>query len=183
AHQPDVAFLDEIQQGQALALVLPGHGHHQSQVGHDEPLACRLRLSDVGTGLRDALLRTEAAGAEAILGLLAALDGHGKLHLFLLGEQRLARRSLQVEAEIISVVGPQGTRRLGHFVSRSSSRPGPPHSAAHLIIENSCHPSRAALALVWADARRANALAARFHGRWWSYVCKAQPACAGVEVV
>ena len=56
AHQPDVAFLDEIQQGQALALVLPGHGHHQPQVGHDEPLACRLRLADVGTGLRDALL-------------------------------------------------------------------------------------------------------------------------------
>ena len=105
-HQADVAFLDEIQQRKPLTLVLAGHGNHQPEVGHDEPLARGLSLADVGTSLRDALLRTEAAGTEPIFGLLTALDGHGKLHLFFLGEQRLAGRSLQVEAEIVSVVGP-----------------------------------------------------------------------------
>ena len=79
--------------------------------------------SDVAARLRDALLRAQAAGAEAILGLLAALDGHGELDLLLLREEWLARRRLQVQAKIVGVVGPQGTRWFGHFVSLSSSRP------------------------------------------------------------
>ena len=38
--------------------------------------------------------------------LLAAFDGHGELDLFLLGQQRLAGRRLEVEAQVVSVVGP-----------------------------------------------------------------------------
>ena len=106
AHQADVAFLDQVEEGKSLALVLAGHGHHQSEVRHDESLTRRLGVSDVSTGLRDALLGTQAAGAEPILGLLACLDRHGKLHLFLLGEQRLTSRRLQVEAKIVCVVRP-----------------------------------------------------------------------------
>src|SRR5207249_10852261 len=52
--------------------------------------------------------------AESILAVLPALDGHGELDLLLLGQQRLASRRLQVEAKVVSVVGPQGTRRLRH---------------------------------------------------------------------
>ena len=92
--------------GQALALVLAGHGHHQPQVGHDEPLAGGLGLADLAARLGDALLGAQAAGAETLFGLLAGLDGHGELDLFLLGQQRLAGRRLQVEAEVIGVVGP-----------------------------------------------------------------------------
>ena len=56
--------------------------------------------------LGDALLGPQTAGTEAFLPLLAALDGHGELDLFLLGQQRLARRRLEVEAQIVGVVGP-----------------------------------------------------------------------------
>ena len=52
------------------------------------------------------LLGTQAAGAESLLALLAAFDGHGELDLFLLGQQRLAGRRLEVEAQVVSVVGP-----------------------------------------------------------------------------
>ena len=62
--------------------------------------------------------------AQALFRLLPGLDRHGELHLFLLGEQRLAGRRLEVEAKIVCVVGPEGTRWFGHFVSLSSSRPG-----------------------------------------------------------
>src|SRR5438093_1570591 len=37
-HQPDVALLDQVEEGKALALVLPGDGHDQAQIGTDEPL-------------------------------------------------------------------------------------------------------------------------------------------------
>ena len=39
--------------------------------------------------------------------------------------EALTGRRLEVEAQVISVVGPQGTRRLRHFVSRSSLGPYP----------------------------------------------------------
>jgi hypothetical protein len=44
-----------------------------------------------------------------------------------LSEQRLSSRCLEVEAQVINLVGPKGTRRLRHFVSRSS--PGAARSA------------------------------------------------------
>ena len=105
-HQADVALLDQVQQGQTLTLVLAGHRHDQPEVGHDEPLAGGLGLAHLGTGLRDGLFGTQTAGAEALFALLAAFDGHGELDLFLLGEQWLASRCLQVEAKVICVVGP-----------------------------------------------------------------------------
>ena len=105
-HQADVAFLDQVEQRQALALVLAGHGHHEAKVGHDEPLPRGLGLLHILTGLGDALLGPETPGTEAFLPLLAALDGHGEFDLLLLRQQRLAGRRLQVEAKVISVVGP-----------------------------------------------------------------------------
>src|SRR5438067_11480358 len=38
--QANVALLDEVRQAQALAAVASSNGHHQPQVGFDEPLAC-----------------------------------------------------------------------------------------------------------------------------------------------
>ena len=73
----------------------------------------------------------QTAGTEAVLRLLARLDRHGELDLFLLGEQRLSGRSLEVEAQVVSVVGPKGTRRLRHFVSRSSPGPLPAPPRSH----------------------------------------------------
>ena len=53
------------------------------------------------------LLGPQAAGAEALLPLLAVLDQDGELDLLLLGEEWLARRRLQVQAEVVGVVGPE----------------------------------------------------------------------------
>jgi len=106
AHQPDVAFLDQIEQRQTLALVLTGHGHHQSKVGHDEPLAGSFSLPHLAARLGDALLRPQTAGAEALFALLARLDRHGEFDLFLLGQQRFTRCRLEVQAQIVGVVGP-----------------------------------------------------------------------------
>jgi hypothetical protein len=94
AHQADVPLLDQVEERQPLTLVLAGHGHDQSEVGHDESLTRGFGRAHVTAGLRDALLGPEAAGAEALLRLLSRLDGHGELDLFLLGEQRLAGRRL-----------------------------------------------------------------------------------------
>src|SRR6266542_10058 len=116
AHQPDVPLLDEVEQREPLALVLPGHGDHQTQVGHDEPLAGGLGLADVGPGPHDRAIRAQAAGLQAVLGLLALLDGHGEHDLLLLGEERLSGRGLQVQAEVVGVVGAQWASRFGHFL-------------------------------------------------------------------
>ena len=63
-------------------------------------------FADGRAGLRDDLLRAQATGPEPFLGFLACLDGHGELDLFLLGQQRLAGRRLQVEAQVVRIVGP-----------------------------------------------------------------------------
>ena len=103
---PRRQFLDQVEQRQALALVLAGHGHHQSKVGHDEPLAGSFSLPHLAARLGDALLRPQTAGAEALFALLARLDRHGEFDLFLLGQQRFTRCRLEVQAQIVGVVGP-----------------------------------------------------------------------------
>ena len=182
AHQADVAFLDQVEQRKSLALVLAGHGHHQPEVGHDESLARRLGVSDVAAGLRDALLRTQAAGPEAILGLLArsrwswrarplppwsaAARGpppRGR------GEDRLRRRSLGdalVQALRITAPPRDPLHRTARH-ARSSRKSGHPSRAAWC---GQAHVGQTPWPLV-------------FHGRSWSYFCKAQPVCTGVEVV
>src|SRR6266511_893177 len=115
-HEADVPLLDQVEQGQALALVLAGHGHHQSEVGHDEPLPRGLGGADVLVRLEDASLGPEAAGAQALLGLLALLDGHGELDLLLLREEWLACGGLQVQSEVVGVVGAQRASRFSHLL-------------------------------------------------------------------
>ena len=58
-HQPDVAFLDQVEEGQPLSLVLPGDRNHQSEVGSDEPLPCLPALAYHLFGLANARFRLE----------------------------------------------------------------------------------------------------------------------------
>src|SRR5918996_513402 len=143
AHQAEIAVLDQVEQRETLALVLPGHRNHQAEVGQDEPLAGLAGLPDLLLGLPDAAGRPQATGPEAILGLLAPLDGHGELDLLLLGEEGLTSCRLQVEADIIRrdrlVAGPQspghGTPSPHSFPTRGRkipSKPSGPHAAGGL---------------------------------------------------
>ena len=115
AHQPDVPLLDQVEQGKPLSLVLTSDRNDQTKVRHDEALAGGLGLADVGARLRDGLLRAKAAGAESLLGVVPALDGHGKLDLLLLGEERLPSRRLEVEPEVVGVVRAQWASRFSHL--------------------------------------------------------------------
>ena len=100
-HQADVAFLDQVQEGQALALVLPGDRHDQAEVGPDEPLPGLPALADALLGLADGGLGSEPAPGQLGLGLLPVLDGHGQLDLLLFGEEGLPSGRLQVETDVI----------------------------------------------------------------------------------
>ena len=81
--------------------------------------------------LRDALLRAQTAGAEALLGLLAALDRHGELDLFLLGEQWLARRGLRYRRRSSASSVPRG--RAGSGTSYHS----PPRGRSVAVMQPS----------------------------------------------
>ena len=80
----------------------------------------------------------------------------------------------------MSVVGPYGDARLGHLVSRlggdpfhapARGTPGDQNQIAGIPRER------------LGVGRRALGSRVVFHGRSWSYFCKAQPVWTGVEVV
>src|ERR671919_244905 len=62
AHQAEIAVLDQVEQREALALVLPGHRNHQPEVRQDEPLAGLAGLPDLLLGLPDAAGGPQVAG-------------------------------------------------------------------------------------------------------------------------
>jgi hypothetical protein len=75
ADQAEHALLDEVAEGEALALVLAGHRDHQTEVGVDH----------------------------AVLGRqIALLDALGELDLLLCGEQGVTTRLVEEELEGVS---------------------------------------------------------------------------------
>ncbi len=85
ADQAQHALLDEVTQGQSLALVLPCDRDHQTQVGVDHPLL----------------------GRE-----IAALDALGELDLIGSGQQRVPARFVEEELEGILELRRSGLARL-----------------------------------------------------------------------
>jgi hypothetical protein len=104
AHQTRVAFLDQVEEGQAATGVAAGHGHDQTEVGSDEDVLGTLPFGDQG-------LKLGAGGVR--LGLLLALkdlareharfDGLRKLDFLGGVEQRCARDFVEIHADQVAV--------------------------------------------------------------------------------
>ncbi len=93
AGQPDVAFLDQVEHGQAAVEVLACHADHEPQVGSRSVGRARARpRSHQLVQCFVARPRQVVVVAEHALGVLAALDLLGQLDLFLGAEQRRCRR-------------------------------------------------------------------------------------------
>jgi len=107
AHQPDVAFLDQVGEGQALPHVALGDGNHQARIGPAQVLAGGLAI--VGQEAQLAAQGRVAVAAQLLqleLGVFAALDALGQLDLFPGGQERLLSHLAEVEAD--RVVGGHG---------------------------------------------------------------------------
>ena len=121
-HQPEVALLDQIQQGQAGCLVLLGDGHHQPEVGLDEA-ALGLLAHLNGAAQYPAAGGREAIGAsggmffvlvEKCLRFVALFDLLGELNLVVLGEQGILADIGQIEPDEILVVALNTLFRHSH---------------------------------------------------------------------
>jgi hypothetical protein len=106
-------------------LVFARHGYDQTQVRHDEALPSGLGLTHGLASFHDAGLGAQATRSQAFLSLLAVLDEDRELDLLFLREEWLARRRLQVQPEIVGVIGAQRTCRFWHpsFLSPRSLLP------------------------------------------------------------
>jgi hypothetical protein len=99
-HQPEVALLDEIEQGQTRRLVLLCDRHHQTEVGlHERPLGI-LALTCRTTKL--ALLGSSEVLADLVELFdrrFSGFDLFGEPNLVVLGEQHVLTNIGQIQAD------------------------------------------------------------------------------------
>ena len=107
-HEAEVAFLDEVEQGQARRLVALGDRDHQAEVRLDEPVPRPVTSPD-----RLLQVATLGSGQLAVSGLergargLPGLDLPGQASLVVLGEQRVTADVVEVETHQVLI------RRIG----------------------------------------------------------------------
>ena len=108
-HEPEIPFLDEIQQGQPRRLILLRDRHHQAQVRlHERFLGTRPLTLDAhqAEALRGADVGGVSVGTalEGFLGGEALLDLLGKPDFVVLGEQGILADVGQVQPDEIFLV-------------------------------------------------------------------------------
>ena len=113
-HEAEVAFLDEVKQGQTRCLVLLGNGYHKTQVGLHE-----LTFSACAESLDFAQFTfagcTHAGGLlELFLGSLAFFDFFCETHFVVFGEQNVLANVGEIEAYEVFVVSIDAI--FGHVV-------------------------------------------------------------------
>ncbi len=95
-HQPQVAFLDEVEHGHPPPHVVAGDGDHQSQVGLHQPAMGGPALAGGPLQQHPVLGAEVGLLGEPLRRLATRLHLHGQLHLLLSGEQPVAPDLLQV---------------------------------------------------------------------------------------
>ena len=117
-HQPEVALLDEVEQGQPGRLVLLGDGDDEAQVGLHELalglLAVAGRATQLAATRRRRIL---AAVVERLDGLLARLDRLGQADLVILGQQGVLANVGEIQPNEIFVIAVNAI--FGHHGSLS----------------------------------------------------------------
>jgi hypothetical protein len=116
-HQPEVALLHEVEEGEPRRLVLLGNRDHQPQVGLDElppgalaPLGRLLELA--------ALAALDAAGLlELGARVPARVDVLGQAGLVVLGEELVAADLVELDPDEVLVVALGALCDLGHVPS------------------------------------------------------------------
>src|SRR5688572_10680752 len=96
-HQADVPLLNEIEEGEATADILLGHGNDETQVGPDQVGTSQLAVELVGVELA-AIIWSQQLLQEELLGELAALHPFGEPDLLLHGEKVRLADFLEVES-------------------------------------------------------------------------------------
>jgi hypothetical protein len=108
-HQPEVPFLDEVEQGQARRLVLLGDRDDQAQVRLDE-VTLGLVTAVHRTLQRELLARGDLdllvglGDVHLGLGLAALLDGLGETDLIVLGQEGVLANIGEVEAYEVLII-------------------------------------------------------------------------------
>ena len=110
-HQAQVAFLDQIQQGDAVTGVTLGDADHQARIGFDQVFARRDARRHLEFQLAPPRHRQSGGLLQFQLGLPPGLDGYGDLQLLGLTEQRYAGHVFEVQPD--GVLGHDRIDRVG----------------------------------------------------------------------
>ena len=158
--RPEVALLDEVEQGQARGLVLLGDGHHQPEVGLHEGLLGALALEG-GPPQLPLLGRGQALRRRRQLRvrLPAGFDGLGQANLVVLGQQRVLADVGQIQPNQIFVVSLEALLCQLHQVLRFPHQRGGRPTLAQRHRRNRC-----SLIRVW-RFRAQRLLLSKFTGR------------------
>jgi len=104
-HEPEVALLDEVEEGETRGLILLGDRHHQSEVGlHELPLGLFALASDATQFALAGGGDCFAAGVELLDRLLARLDRLGQTDLVVLGEQGVLTDIGQIQPDEVFII-------------------------------------------------------------------------------